>query len=247
MPPFLTNCSLKYLARPLRVVALRVGEDGDFFGLEGLVGEVRHHGALERIDEADAENVVAHLGDLRVGGGRGNHRDFRRLGDRRGFERAAGGHLAEDGDDAVAGDQFVDDVGGLAGLGLVVLGEEFDLFAEHAAGGVDFLDRQFGALVGRGAECRFFPGERGEFADLDGVTASGFAARERNQAEERGGGGENQVGRFHAGTIGERSAEFRKPPYRVQQHIACPEMKIEGTANLANSANSGKFAPLKSS
>ena len=111
------------LGEALGVVAFRVGEDGDFFRLEGFIGEVRHHGALERIDEADAENVVAHFGDFRVGGRRGNHRDFRRLGDRRGFERAAGSDLAEDGDHTVAGNEFIDDVGGFTGFGLIVLGE----------------------------------------------------------------------------------------------------------------------------
>ena len=37
---------------------------------------------------------------------------------------------------------------------------------------------------------------RGEFADLDGVSAAGFAAGEGEQA---GGGGEEYDGRFHTG------------------------------------------------
>ena len=50
-----------------RVVLLDVLEDGDLPRLEIVVGELGEHLALERIDEADAEDVVADLGDALVG------------------------------------------------------------------------------------------------------------------------------------------------------------------------------------
>ena len=63
-----------------------------------------------------SEDEIADLGDFRIGGCWGNHRNLRGLSDGRGFERAAGGYFTEDGDHTVAGDQLVDNVCGLAGL-----------------------------------------------------------------------------------------------------------------------------------
>ena len=64
------------------------GEDGDLLRLQVLLGELRHDGALEGVNETDAEDVVAGLGDLRVGGRGGDHRDLRLLGDGGGLEGA---------------------------------------------------------------------------------------------------------------------------------------------------------------
>ena len=76
----------------------------------------------------------------------------------------------------IAGDELFDDGGGFALLGLVVFGEESELLPENAAGSIGFLDGQLGAVVGHGAESGFFAGERGEFADADGIAGLLFAA-----------------------------------------------------------------------
>jgi hypothetical protein len=62
------------------------------------------------------------------------------LADRSGFERAAGGDFAEQGDDGVAGDELAGDGSGLAGFGLVVLEDELNGATKNAAGCVDFVD-----------------------------------------------------------------------------------------------------------
>ena len=149
------------------------GEDGDAFEFEGVAGEFGHDGALEVVDEADAEDVVSLGGDVGVGGAGGDEGDFGGLGDGGGFEGAAGGDLAEDDGDLVAGDEFLDDGGGLAGLGLVVLSDQLEFAAEEAAGGVGLFDGEERALVGVLAEDGFLAGHRGEFAELDGVLGEG--------------------------------------------------------------------------
>ena len=77
------------------------------------------------------------------------------LRDGRGFQRPAGGDFAEQGHDLVAGDQLLGDGGGFAGGAAVVLGDEFELLAEQAAGGIELFDGQQRALVGRLAKGRF--------------------------------------------------------------------------------------------
>ena len=83
------------IGEPDRVVLLEVEQDRHLLDLQLLDGEARHHRALERVDEAGAEDVVADLGDLRVGRAGRDHRHARalRLGRRR--ERARRGDLAE--------------------------------------------------------------------------------------------------------------------------------------------------------
>jgi len=134
--------------------------------------------------------------------------DFRVLGDGRGFERAAGGDLAEKGDDFVAGDEFLGDGGGFAGFGLgSVLGDEFERAAENAAGGVGFLDGEEGAAVGGLAVGGFLAGEGGEFADLDGVV--GGSGRGGGSGKgERGGEEEGESAKQARG--GERHHEIMR-------------------------------------
>ena len=146
---------------------------------------------MERVDEAGAEDVVAGGGDGRVGGRRGEHGDLKSLGDAGALEGAAGGDLADEGDDLVAGDEFFDDGGGFAGFGLGVLDEEFDLFAEDAAGGVDLVDGEAGGLGGGVAEGAVFAGDGGVVADLDGV-GGGFGSA---GGEEEGGGERGKQGK----------------------------------------------------
>ena len=165
--------------------------------MEAVLGEFRHGRALEGIDEADAEDVVAHLGHARIRGRRRDHRDLVVLGDGRGLEGPAGGDLAEEGDDLVAGDEFFDDGGGLALLGLVVLGDELDLASQDAAGGVQLLDGEEGALVRGLPEGGLLAGEGGEFADLDGLLGAGGAGEGRGREHGKQKGAE---GFGHKGT-----------------------------------------------
>jgi hypothetical protein len=79
----------------------------------------------------------------------------------------AGRDFAEDGDDLVARDEFLGDRGGFTRLGLVILGEQFQFAAEHAPGGVDFLDGLEGALVRGLSVGRLLAGQRRELANLD--------------------------------------------------------------------------------
>src|ERR1035437_9630431 len=136
------------------------GEERDLFQVEAALGELRHGGALERIDEAHAEDVAANLRHARIRRRRRDHGDLEILGDGRGLEGAAGGDLAKEGDDLVAGDELLDDGGGLALLRLVVFGDQLELPAEHAARGVELLDGEEGALVRGLAEGGLLAGER---------------------------------------------------------------------------------------
>src|SRR4030095_10520031 len=55
------------------VVALHIGEDGDLFCLESFCGEIRHYRALKRINETNAKNIIAGLGNFGVGRGGRDH------------------------------------------------------------------------------------------------------------------------------------------------------------------------------
>src|SRR5581483_9820347 len=164
--------------------------EGNAMGMKGVLGELGQNGALKRVDEADTENITSDLGDLGIGRGGRNHRYARGFADGSGLERAAGGDLPEDGHDLVAGDELAHGGGGLARLGLVVFGDEVDFPAEHAAGGVDFLNGEDRALVGRLTKGGLLAGERGIFADFDLVGAAG---------EGEGGKEEGKSGFSHQG------------------------------------------------
>ena len=114
------------------------------------------------------------------------------MGDGAGFERAAGGDFADEGDDFVAGGELFGGGGGLAGLRLVIFVGEFERATEDAAGGVDLLEGEDDAVVGGLAEAGFLAGERGVFADLDGFGGAGErcgdgGGREGHEGEETGG------------------------------------------------------------
>src|SRR5688572_24273404 len=175
-------------------------ENGDAVELQRFAGEFRHHGALELVDETNPEDVVAARRDLRGGGAGGDQRDPGVLADGRGLEGAAGRDFAEDGDDLVAGDELFDDRGGLARLGLVVLGEQLELAAEDAAGGVDLLDGEQRALVGILTVGGFLAGEGGEFPDFDRFLG-GEAAETEDETE-----GQNKAGQGTGGHEGDDGA-----------------------------------------
>ncbi len=173
----------KKLRQSHRVVLFHIGQHRHTFPAF-LMGELRHHGPLKRIDEADAENVVADFRDLGVGRGRRDHRDFVLLADGRGFERFRRRHFAEHGDDFVLRDELAHDRCRLSGHGLIVLGDELQFSPEHAARRVDLVDGERGAFVRRLAETRAAAGERREFADFDFVLGEGGGASE-DEREKR--------------------------------------------------------------
>ena len=187
------------LREPDAVGVRDAGNDRHLGGLQVIAGEFGHDRALKRVDETHAEDVVAHLGDLRIGGGGGDHGDAGGLGDRRRLEGAAGRNLTEQGDHLVAGDQFFGDRGRFARPSLVVLGNKFQFLTEHAPGLVQLLERHGHALVGGLAETRLLAGERGIFADL-----YRFALLGAGGEEERGGGEEGANKFFH----GERRESY---------------------------------------
>src|SRR5690606_34194761 len=84
--------------------------------------------------------------------------------------------------------------------------EQLQRLAEHAAGGIDFLDGQQRAAVGRGAEGGFLAGERGEFADADGVAGgtagTGTTGAGRDQCKAGNHAGQQGIADvFHGGAI----------------------------------------------
>ncbi len=79
---------------------------------------------------------------------------------------------AGDDVDALAGDELVGDAHGIAGIGAVVARDDLELLAEHAALGVDLLDRELPALL-VGIEEGRLRLIAVELADLDGALRQG--------------------------------------------------------------------------
>jgi hypothetical protein len=131
------------------------------------VRELRVDPALEVVEEADAEDVVADIRDVRVRRRRGDHRHVRLLRDRAAGERQRRCNLAEHGDRMMIVDEAGDRGGRLALLARVVDRDELDLLALHAALRVALLDREPDRLIGRDAERRLRTGHRREVADDD--------------------------------------------------------------------------------
>jgi hypothetical protein len=148
-------------------------------------------GSLVIIGVADAKDAVADLRDRWVGAGGGEHGDALLLTDFSASERARGGDFAEDGDDFVAADEFLDGGVGLGGFGLIVLGNNLDLFAQDPLG-VDLFEGQEEAFVGAGPEDGGVAGEGGIFADDDFVgiastsTPFGFILAAGRKARQKG-------------------------------------------------------------
>ena len=91
------------------------------------------------------------------------------LANGRGLKGAPGGEITEHDDNLLPGDELLDNRGGLARLGLVILGDELKFPAEDAARGVGLLEREDGALVDALAVRGLLAGERGKLAELDGL------------------------------------------------------------------------------
>ena len=86
--------------------------------------------------------------------------------------------------DAFARDQFLGDAHRIARVGAVVARDHFELLAEHAALGVDLLDRELPALL-VGIEEGRLRLVAVELADLDGALRRARAAEKRSDARRR--------------------------------------------------------------
>ena len=140
------------------IIGFNVSHDGDLHGFERALGEIGQQFSLELVRETNAENIVAHLGEFNVRGRRRNHRDLVLLTDGRGFHGPRGGYLAQHSHNAVPGNEFLDDGGRFAGLGLVILIDQLDFFPEYSARRVDFLDGQLRSVMRHLAERGFLAG-----------------------------------------------------------------------------------------
>src|SRR5438876_12277211 len=89
--------------------------------------EFRHHRPLERVDEADTEDVIAFFSDRSIGRSWRNHRNFRVLANRRGCERARACDFADSRNRFVVSVQFVNCWVWLARSGLVVFHNYLEL------------------------------------------------------------------------------------------------------------------------
>ena len=157
------------------VVVAEHGQDVGLLGAELFHGERGHDGALERIEEADAEVVVVAGGDGCVGAGAADGRDLGVCEVGAGGDGDAGAVGAEDDGDLI-GDQLLGRGDGLVGRGLVILDVELDLvfFAANGHGrldGVGVLDAQ-DLLLAAGA---VVAGLRLKYADLDDLGAADFS------------------------------------------------------------------------
>ena len=165
-----------------RLAVVVVHRDGrDCLQAERLADIERRRSALRRPEVDEAEDIIAGAGDVGMHAVGRDHHDAGLLEHRRG--RAAGGRIAAIDDEfhAVLADQLVGGEDGLVGLGLVVVADQRDLLAEHAASGVDVVDRHLRGDRSRFPVGRGRPGQRGLEADLD--VGKGWAQRAKTQRE----------------------------------------------------------------
>ena len=191
--------------RPLLIDDLDVGprfldevdEGGDGVAAVGIVGRdrgdplhvlpLRHdRGAGAAVDVGvggDAEDVgveVGRRGELDGLRRRRDEDDLVLLGDGRHRRRLRRGQRAGQEVDIVLDDQLAREPHRLVGAGLAVARQQLELAAEHAALGVDLLDRHFGALDDRHAVDRGGAGQRHRKADLDRVLGGRGRRRARD-------------------------------------------------------------------
>jgi hypothetical protein len=136
------------LRQPDAVFVFAVFQDGCPSGFQVLVAKARHRRPLKVVGEADAEDPLFPLRHLRVGGRGADHRDASRLANVAPDDAAGTGDFPQDSDDAVTGDEFLDGGSGFLRLARIVLGDDDNLFAQHATLTVDFVHRQADAFVG---------------------------------------------------------------------------------------------------
>jgi hypothetical protein len=208
LPAHLVELALEDVRQALAVRRAEIAQHRHLVELEVVVGELRHHVALKGIDEADAEDVVADLRHLGVGGGVGDHRHLGRLRLFGHGHGVAAGHLAQDQEHVVLVDEAVGRLGSLLGLALVVVDPDLDLLALHPAGGVHLADREVDRVPGGDAEGGLRAGERAHLAEQDGVAgdAGRSSGRCRRGPAAGGGGGGGSRGLLLAADEGEGTA-----------------------------------------
>ena len=133
--------------------------------VDAVVGD---HAAGIAVIGAEAEQpLIAHMGQVRIGAA-----DHHRLAELEhvGRHRVHLGRAdrAEEADDVGLRRQLGERQHDAGIGGLVVLDDQFELLAEHAAGLVDGFERELGALDGVSAGFGGRAGDRRAHADLDG-------------------------------------------------------------------------------
>ena len=152
--------------------------------------ELARRRALLVVPTADAESVGKSLvGILRIGRARRDLDDLGVVIDPRRRDRAVAVEMPNHRDHAVV-DQALGDVHRLVRLGLIIERNRLDLFPEHAALGVPFVDGDLGAVEHRGADRGVRAGLHGGEPDLDRrrVLAAADhepAGHDRRQEEEK--------------------------------------------------------------
>ena len=114
------------------VVVRNVNKESGSLHFQRFHGVCRRAGALERIDEAGAENEFLALCHERVRAGGSHHRDPGLFGDFSAGHSQGRTVRADDGDDFFLLDQSFHGIGGFDLIGLVVDDKQFDLFAQNA-------------------------------------------------------------------------------------------------------------------
>ena len=140
------------LGQTLGIVVAGVIQHGRAADVHGLGSVLGGYQALEGVDKASAEDIVANQGDGRIGGRRADHRDALVLGNRGAGQGDLAHDGADDGDDLVLVDQLAPGIGAFGWITLVVLDEGADGHTVDAAGGVDLVEIQLRAIAGGNAE-----------------------------------------------------------------------------------------------
>ncbi|MCY1294298.1 hypothetical protein D9M69_416600 [compost metagenome] len=150
-------------------VLLLVVDHGDVGRLDHISDEVAGGRALHAVQADGAEHqFVATAGDVRAGGGGGDHQDAVVLIDVGSRLGGAGAQVADHELDLVV-DDLVGHGNGLLRIAGIVVDHAFELLAVHAAGLVDLLDGHLGADELHLTILRDGTGGRAGQSDLDGV------------------------------------------------------------------------------
>src|SRR5699024_4767499 len=192
--------------------------DHSGLGVAQLVGGVIGHlHALERVGEGGAEHVgvdgvgLGVVGDGLGGSGCGDHGHIVVLGLSHNGQGGGGGDIADQ-----SGGALVHHLGkggdSLCGVALLVHLDDLDLLAVDAAGLVDLLDVQVGAVGHGDAVDRHVAGQGGQQAHLDGVAGggAGSCARCGSGSGRAGGAGRRTAGGqcAHSGGSAHNSQEL---------------------------------------
>ena len=188
LPPSAVEGGREELGEPDAVLVLDVREDRHVLELEVLGRELGHHRALEGIDEAHAEDVVADLGHLRVGRRGRDHRHARPTG--RSGRRPCSRLEATSPITAITLvliDQLLHHRRRFLRLALVVLDSPPARSARRscpASGPCSSSIAMLDATLGRLAEVGVAAGQRAVLADDELFLAGGTAASDRDDGQQ---------------------------------------------------------------